>query len=963
MAPSPGISLCTSCSWSTDSVASSRRQRGSHHFGQTHCRSLCGLHFPRNLSVLCCASVRFYILFSTVTLPSAVSGIPRQLTHLKKTISGFSFSSSSFTPSFCRVSCSRLLPPEQHLGISRRPALQSFVRQRHWFAPVAYLPSFPYHSPLCYTPLHEAHQDPLLSRDVPYDLSLHFCIGSRIGVAPLGLYVSRRSSSWVSSSPCYSLPAGAPMFGEEVQLGSPKYRKRAVRSKRRKTPKFPYEPKDPVFYAPPRPPPDVPLPPGVPSPSRLLQGEENAELKTDGFHGKHDRAAELRADGCERQKESVSRKEEKASKTEGRVESAPRREEWHLKETTAGPTEVGSSGDPSSASELFDVDAVGGDYTLRVPPIDKRARRTLWIHRHLSRRSGTVSPVQEGVTDLLLSHDAPDDVLLNLSDSSGNDASSSDSSSCSSPYLRMLRSLAFPCLLNFSAEELKCLLSRYPAILLPRRAEACKDAVSWFTRERNWSPKAVRSLVLHVPMALAQGVPGVTVWFKEFEDLFNRGGKGIASPSPGTKEEAGGIQEGDPLEPPVGEVVEELHSRLAAQPDSDRSDTRASQDNRETEQSAGAANEQVAGRQSGNTLSILEQIAIDSPMVFNVRRPKAKITHFIKVWRQVRASRNEYRPAGWRARSGQDPFLSSGTSSSENHDISCGGGRQQDKGSADETSERVCAEEPKGENWRYFLDPASSELEWYRAQYECLEAFTGEGLSGIEQRGRAGLQADAVRLRRVMAQEETALQELFLKYPRLFTMRVEGNVRSKLLYLQNNMLKELEEVLAFPQFLSYSLRRRIIPRHIALVNVFLRREREKRKATSVLFDEGKLVAATRKAGRVRRHWDSRMQLKRKLTAQLRHRRQQLNPSVSMYDTEFWEQKDLLQEELLPIVDDRKGWRGIEPYQPLSMPALPPLREMFATSDETFRQLFKIPYQDFVGAKLDAERVKNPQTLF
>lgn len=753
------------------------------------------------------------------------------------------------------------------------------------------------------------------------------------------------------------------MFGEEVQLGCPKYRKGAVRSRRRRTPKFPYEPKDPVFYAPPLPPPDVPLPPGVSSPSRLRLGEENAELETDGFHGKHDRAAELPLGGRERQGESVSRKEgEKASETEGRVGSGPRREECYLKETTPGSAEVRSSVDPSPASDLFDLDAVGGDYTLRVPPIDKRARRTLWIHRHLSRRSGTVSPVQEGVTDLLLSHDAPDDVLLNLSESSGEGASSSGSSSCSSPYLRMLRSLAFPGLLNFSAEELKCLLSRYPALLLPRRAESCKNAVSWFTRERNWSPKAVRSLLLHVPTALAQGVPGVSVWFREFEDLFDRGGEGVASPSRGTKEEAGAIQEGDPLEPTLGEVVEEPHSRRAAQPDSGSGGTQDSQHSRETGQNAGATNEQIGGREGGGTLSRLEQIAIDSPMVFNVRRPKAKITHFIKVWRQVRASRSEYRPAGWRARPAQDSFLSSGASSPGSHSMSFGGG-QRGKVSAEETAERVCAGEPKGENWRCFLDLGSSELEWYRAHYECLEAFTGEGLPGIEQGGRAGLQADADRLRRVMAQEEIALQELFLKYPRLFTMRVEGNVRSKLLYLQNNMLKELEEVLAFPQFLSYSLRRRIIPRHIALVNVFLKREREKRKATSALFDEGKLVAATRKAGRVRRHWDSRMHLKRKLTAQLRHRRQQLNPSISMYDREFWEQKELLQEELLPIVDDRKGWRGIEPYQPLSMPALPPLREMFATSDETFRELFEIPYQDFVGARLDAERVKNPQALF
>lgn len=666
----------------------------------------------------------------------------------------------------------------------------------------------------------------------------------------------------------------------------------------------------------------------------------------------------------------MSKAAERRMKSESQTE-----EEGDLDQRTPRPETVENSLS-SLARELFDLDAVGDRYTLRVPPIDARARRTLWIHRHLSRRSGTLSPVQEGVTDLLLSHEVPNDVFLDLSlDESAQQvdsslSSSSGSSPSSSPYLQLLRSLAFPGLLDFSAAELKCLLSRYPSILLPRRAAGCTDAVNWLTRERNWSPQAVRSLLLHVPAALAQGFPRVTVWLKEFEELFDGESEKTASQFSGSKEEARDAQEeGGSGEAPRGDVAEKLNSQVTAEPTQDAKLTHDSQHARDVRQDLAYPGAPKQQQGDGGTLSRLEKIAIASPMVFNVRRPKAKITHFVKVWRQVRATRSEFRPAEWRAPV-QNSFLKTDAPGPESDELSVGARRGQNQVLLTErTSVGGAApagkvhSEAQGEQQPSSVDSESLELEWYRGHYERLEAFTGENLPSADQSGHAALQADADRLRRAMAREEIALRDLFLRYPKLFTMRVEGNVRSKLLYLQNNMLKELEEVLEFPQFLSYSLRRRIIPRHIALVNVFLKREREKRKATSVLFDEGKLVAATRKAGRVRRQWDARMQLKRKLKAQVLYRRKQLNPSGCLYDREFWEQKELLQEEQLPIVDDRKGWRGVEPYQPLSMPALPALREMFATSDERFRQLFGIPYQDFVGAKLDAEKVKNPQTLF
>ncbi|CRH03133.1 conserved Plasmodium protein, unknown function [Plasmodium relictum] len=68
--------------------------------------------------------------------------------------------------------------------------------------------------------------------------------------------------------------------------------------------------------------------------------------------------------------------------------------------------------------------------------------------------------------------------------------------------------------------------------------------------------------------------------------------------------------------------------------------------------------------------------------------------------------------------------------------------------------------------------------------------------------------------------EEEDLKKLIKKYPRIFTYNIYRTIRPKLLYLIRNLNKKFHDVLSFPQYFSYSFRLRIIPRHIAYMNIY-----------------------------------------------------------------------------------------------------------------------------------------------
>ncbi|EUD65337.1 hypothetical protein C922_04280 [Plasmodium inui San Antonio 1] len=68
--------------------------------------------------------------------------------------------------------------------------------------------------------------------------------------------------------------------------------------------------------------------------------------------------------------------------------------------------------------------------------------------------------------------------------------------------------------------------------------------------------------------------------------------------------------------------------------------------------------------------------------------------------------------------------------------------------------------------------------------------------------------------------EEEDLKAFIKKYPRIFTYNVYRTIRPKLLYLIRHMNKTFRDTLSFPQYFSYSFRLRIIPRHIAYMNLY-----------------------------------------------------------------------------------------------------------------------------------------------
>lgn len=68
--------------------------------------------------------------------------------------------------------------------------------------------------------------------------------------------------------------------------------------------------------------------------------------------------------------------------------------------------------------------------------------------------------------------------------------------------------------------------------------------------------------------------------------------------------------------------------------------------------------------------------------------------------------------------------------------------------------------------------------------------------------------------------KEKDLQKLIKMYPRIFTYNIYRTIRPKLLYLILHLNKHFHDTLLFPQYFSYSFRLRIIPRHIAYMNIY-----------------------------------------------------------------------------------------------------------------------------------------------
>lgn len=57
---------------------------------------------------------------------------------------------------------------------------------------------------------------------------------------------------------------------------------------------------------------------------------------------------------------------------------------------------------------------------------------------------------------------------------------------------------------------------------------------------------------------------------------------------------------------------------------------------------------------------------------------------------------------------------------------------------------------------------------------------------------------------------------LCARCPAIFGYSVENNLRPKIEYLANNMGRSVVELKKFPQYFAFSLKKRIIPRHLHL---------------------------------------------------------------------------------------------------------------------------------------------------
>ncbi|OEH74379.1 hypothetical protein cyc_04299 [Cyclospora cayetanensis] len=184
----------------------------------------------------------------------------------------------------------------------------------------------------------------------------------------------------------------------------------------------------------------------------------------------------------------------------------------------------------------------------------------------------------------------------------------------------------------------------------------------------------------------------------------------------------------------------------------------------------------------------------------------------------------------------------------------------------------------------------------------------------------ARLEQQSSRVQEAQKQLQEQLRQLVLQHPRLLSVDPEGSLKAKLLYVQNCMYTRLQEVLEWPQALTYGLYTRIVPRHLALVNEFLIRTHAARRPHSI--DEGEEA------------------------------KQELEEAINRGNSPL---SSML---VLPLLHPQRGWRGLEPYQPLWCPPLPPLRLILRSTDSAFCQAFRIPYRRFLEAKHDAQQALN-----
>lgn len=190
--------------------------------------------------------------------------------------------------------------------------------------------------------------------------------------------------------------------------------------------------------------------------------------------------------------------------------------------------------------------------------------------------------------------------------------------------------------------------------------------------------------------------------------------------------------------------------------------------------------------------------------------------------------------------------------------------------------------------------------------------------------------------------------ELLRRWPRLLSMNVERNIKPKLLYLQNEMYRQTREVLDFPQFLSYDLRQKIIPRHMAIL----------RKFYPELWHH-KLLKYTRK-------------LKRGGWGYICNGFFNPNslPISDQYNfNDFWNMFNVspqiseMKSSSVTNLTALQAKKYYSSYFEAYNKSFPSLRLMLALSDDSFRRRFNISYRHFIEAKLDAEYIPNPQRIF
>ncbi|XP_026190859.1 uncharacterized protein LOC113146765 [Cyclospora cayetanensis] len=621
----------------------------------------------------------------------------------------------------------------------------------------------------------------------------------------------------------------------------------------------------------------------------------------------------------------------------------------------------------------------------RVGPLPDKLRRGLaFALRTLEKEPQKPKPSHLALLRLVLQHEATDvyTIAANLPEQSGNQPQQQEQGSeqdleqkhlqrrmlLSSPFLRRLEALRFPSLLRLSPRELMLLLQRRVQLLCPGGAEAAEGAATVLLREEGWTAAAVKKWLLQNPKAFKSNLP-----IDEAIDA--------AAAADGAAAEAAAS-----AATPEAAALEPRASAAAV-----RTADAAAKVAAEAHRTAAAAcmRERLARwKQLGFSSAQLQQMALQRPQLLQQQQPEKKLKHIFKVWLQVLSTR----PFFWGGE--DDPLVQQQHQQEED----------QQQHQQEEDQQQQHDDQPK-ENiqwlpwWKGEGPPPPVEQQ----QQEHPKASAvggpppggpllvpqGDGLllkevfPGEEEAAAAGEEAAAAaraaalarleqqssRVQEAQKQLQEQLRQLVLQHPRLLSVDPEGSLKAKLLYVQNCMYTRLQEVLEWPQALTYGLYTRIVPRHLALVNEFLIRTHAARRPHSI--DEGEEAKVYRQFSQDRNQWKFREQLLQEqplhiarrrlqlllLQQQQQHSQQELEEAINRGNSPL---SSML---VLPLLHPQRGWRGLEPYQPLWCPPLPPLRLILRSTDSAFCQAFRIPYRRFLEAKHDAQQVRNPQRLF